>query len=612
MSHTSHASHSSHGSHTSHVNALHSDHVSHSNSGFVHSNSGSQGIIHTDRNTGAPLDLTNPIPIIYIYKTGSGTFTPPTGVTSIKVLVVGGGGGGGSNMGGGGGAGGAIYNAAYSVTPGTPISWSVGPGGAGSPGNVDNTTNPQIRGTNGSNSTFGTITCYGGGGGGSGPYGGSNGSDGGSGGGASGYVGVTPVANGGAGVAGQGYRGGNQLTAHFGCGGGGAGGIGTDANNKPDGGIGLYCDILGTGYYWAGGGGGSTYSGTQGGNGGNGGGGGGSIGTTTGGSGYNPGLPGGGGVNVSEANKPGGAGGINTGGGGGGGSHYNYGNRGGDGGSGVVIISYADPITTGWTNWSTTLSSGDLVNAGINKIKELRDKLVWLQQNKGQYTTFDTNKGMYVPSNPTIDVSGAADAKFISGILIDDVIYDSLKDSDDILYTTIDGSASGLPVKNIGDVLYASDVVAVKNSINSLAALDKSSSHSSHTNTTSTHSNHGNHTNHASHASHTNHGNHGSTSDERLKNNICELKNALDIISKIRAVEYKWNETKFGSRKYKGFIAQEIEKIFPEWVEEIDGIKHIEIPTFEFEAIIVKALQEQQNMINLMGEKIDSVIIRGE
>ena len=87
------------------------------------------------------------------------TWTAPTGVNYVEVLVVGGGGGGNggssSSYNGGGGAGGLIYKQAFSVTPSTQYTVTVGAGGA--------------SGANGSNSVFGSLTAYGGG------YGGLNG-----------------------------------------------------------------------------------------------------------------------------------------------------------------------------------------------------------------------------------------------------------------------------------------------------------------------------------------------------------------------------------------------------------------------------------------------------
>ena len=82
------------------------------------------------------------------------SWTCPTGVTSIEVLVVAGGGQGGSSHGGGGGGGGVIYNSAFPVTPGTAYTVTVGAGGY-----LAQSSPSQ----NGSNSAFGSLTAIGGG-----------------------------------------------------------------------------------------------------------------------------------------------------------------------------------------------------------------------------------------------------------------------------------------------------------------------------------------------------------------------------------------------------------------------------------------------------------------
>lgn len=69
--------------------------------------------------------------------TGNGTFTIPTGVTALKVTVVGGGGGSGgsvgvsciSGTGGSGGGGGTAISYLTGLTPGNTISVTVGAGG---------------------------------------------------------------------------------------------------------------------------------------------------------------------------------------------------------------------------------------------------------------------------------------------------------------------------------------------------------------------------------------------------------------------------------------------------------------------------------------------------
>ena len=276
----------------------------------------------------------------------SGTFTPPAGVTSVQVLVVGGGGGGGfpiDRTGGGGGAGGLISNAAFAVA-GT-ITVTVGAGGTGG--------TSAAGATAGGNSVFGSLTAVGGGRGGTGP--GANGvyaTAGGSGGG--GYH--NPSDSGKAGTAGQGNAGGTGYdstitTVGFKAGGGGgAGGAGTTATPTVNGtgGAGLQNSISGAALFYAGGGGGGIQVYT---------------GTILGGSG----VGGNGGANGTAGT----AGTANRGGGGGGGSQ-NIGTSatgaGGAGGSGVVIVRYTPPPPTYYSrvatgNWSANATWS---NAGCN------------------------------------------------------------------------------------------------------------------------------------------------------------------------------------------------------------------------------------------------------
>jgi hypothetical protein len=255
-------------------------------------------------------------------------------LSEVEVMVVAGGGGGG-RYGGGGGAGGLVYNPSYKVTPGTPISVTVGNGGAGHPGDAQN----GGTASNGQNSIFGVLTAIGGGGAGNYNNGGAtnaqSGASGGSGGGSgtNGPGRQSEQSPGGAGTTGQGFSGGYQSTG-YGTGGGGGGGAGGDGYNGlvggpgGQGGIGLPFDIAGTLNYYAGGGGGGGSQGwdantrVKGGLGG-------------GGTGIAPSAPL---TYIADA--------INgTGGGGGGGSDNTIRGsaRAGNGGSGIVIVRYPGP-----------------------------------------------------------------------------------------------------------------------------------------------------------------------------------------------------------------------------------------------------------------------------
>ena len=276
--------------------------------------------------------------------TSSGTFSVPTGLTSVDVLVVAAGGGGGYE-GGGGGAGGLIYRPGFTVTPGGTVTVTVGSGGAGSPGPAGQ----GGLGSNGQNSTFGTLTAVGGGYGGTknhpntstGRHGNSGGSGGGTGrdmtspgGGAE-----QPTQSGDSGTYGFGNPGGRATgsSGHSAGGGGGAAAAGQNSVS-PDsggtwpgsggaGGVGKAYTIADgtTSVYYAGGGGGSSFyttpiTGGQGG--------GGDAGT--------PGAP-----RPGHASEFGGENGTtNRGGGGGGSGNAGAQSTAGTGGKGIVIVRY--------------------------------------------------------------------------------------------------------------------------------------------------------------------------------------------------------------------------------------------------------------------------------
>jgi hypothetical protein len=82
-----------------------------------------------------------------------------------------------------------------------------------------------------------------------------------------------------------------------------------------------------------------------------------------------------------------------------------------------------------------------------------------------------------------------------------------------------------------------------------------------------------------------------SFSDARLKENIADLPSQLDNILALRPVEFDYIESEGGGHQI-GFVAQEIEQVFPEAVSEReDGMKTV-VGWTKTEAILVKAIQE--------------------
>ena len=72
-------------------------------------------------------------------------------------------------------------------------------------------------------------------------------------------------------------------------------------------------------------------------------------------------------------------------------------------------------------------------------------------------------------------------------------------------------------------------------------------------------------------------GTYSTFSDERLKDNILDVDDAyaLNVIKNLKPKTYNWKDQTKGKDLQYGFIAQDIEKLYPEMVSKIEGV----IPT---------------------------------
>ena len=92
-----------------------------------------------------------------------------------------------------------------------------------------------------------------------------------------------------------------------------------------------------------------------------------------------------------------------------------------------------------------------------------------------------------------------------------------------------------------------------------------------------------------------------SNSDEKLKDNVKTIDNALDKVMNLRGVEFDYA----GSGAHSiGFIAQEVEKVVPELVF---GIDPKSVAYQNFVALLVEAIKEQNETINSLKERIDKL-----
>ncbi|GEM_PF-713547 len=109
----------------------------------------------------------------------------------------------------------------------------------------------------------------------------------------------------------------------------------------------------------------------------------------------------------------------------------------------------------------------------------------------------------------------------------------------------------------------------------------------------------------------------GTFSDRRVKKDINEFKDGLNVINQLKPVVYKYTE-KSGytdlNKEYVGFIAQEVEKAAPYMVNVIDdsaksGLKDKrELDESALTKILVNAVKEQQKEIELLKTQVKELL----
>ncbi len=121
-------------------------------------------------------------------------------------------------------------------------------------------------------------------------------------------------------------------------------------------------------------------------------------------------------------------------------------------------------------------------------------------------------------------------------------------------------------------------------------------------------------------------------SDVRLKENVSEYSEGLDLITKVRPVNFSYNakmreiwgeNESVDGRVYQGVIAQDLRKIAPDMVNEvifdqsgdpddadyvgeskIDSERYLEVDPSKFTYALINAVQEQQEMIESQSEEL--------
>lgn len=103
-------------------------------------------------------------------------------------------------------------------------------------------------------------------------------------------------------------------------------------------------------------------------------------------------------------------------------------------------------------------------------------------------------------------------------------------------------------------------------------------------------------------------------SDIRVKKNIHPIEKALDKMLALRGVEFEWDDYERAlllPGPQMGMIAQEVEKVFPQWVG-TDARGYKDLTYRGFEALTVEAMRELREENELLWQTIDRLVERIE
>ncbi len=100
-------------------------------------------------------------------------------------------------------------------------------------------------------------------------------------------------------------------------------------------------------------------------------------------------------------------------------------------------------------------------------------------------------------------------------------------------------------------------------------------------------------------------------SDARLKQNIKPIAGAIDQLLKLQGVTFEWKEPEKHSNKTGaqiGFIAQEVEKVFPQWVHtDADGFKEVSVGQVEgLEVEAIRTLKSENDELKARIDRLEN------
>ena len=94
-----------------------------------------------------------------------------------------------------------------------------------------------------------------------------------------------------------------------------------------------------------------------------------------------------------------------------------------------------------------------------------------------------------------------------------------------------------------------------------------------------------------------------SNSDERLKENIYPIDNALSRVGQIEGVYFDWKK---GGERQVGVIAQQVEKVLPEVVSE-DKDSYLSVDYSKIVPLLIEAINEQNSIIKDLEDRLSKL-----
>jgi hypothetical protein len=97
------------------------------------------------------------------------------------------------------------------------------------------------------------------------------------------------------------------------------------------------------------------------------------------------------------------------------------------------------------------------------------------------------------------------------------------------------------------------------------------------------------------------------TSDQRLKTDIIPLPSPLSKVSKLRGVYFSWikdgpDDLKFDDRRHVGVLAQDVQEVLPDAVDEIHGGKYLGVDYPALIPLLIEAIKELNERTVVMSE----------